>query len=1033
MFVRNALVGTPLRGNKSHDNHGQEFTPIGNRSRYHSDVLTENNTINKFNSTSKSNNNNNNNNNMRRLFEPITEFPTNGDGRMSPSFDMTMDNFEAVTSFDQSPRRYEPEAAKSTTVRHIDPAAVLPQNFINNNGVSSIKESEERVKELQTENIKMRMRILELQKMLNGTPEDQQQLLNNNNQLRNDVSDLMARIAVLEQENAELRSSSNKENSNYDYNKDQQLAEYKLLIQRKGDELLQSRRHIEQLEKRLDSNYDAEQHQRELVSELEAVKSDYRSAMDTISEQKLMMNELYKDASHREEDNKELQRQLDVLKEQLNANHAQGEDKLNDYLNELEQAKATINHLQHDLEHVEREQSQWKRKHDDIENELKRYETVEHASKKEAAATLHDLQSLQARLRDYERESEHKEQQLSETRSKLDEARQKLRGVEDQSHASSSEVRSLKRELADLQKELQQKNEQEFNLKHEVKKYESQIGALTKRAKELEQKSTQPLSNTRLIELEERAKFYEQEYDLLREKEQSTSSRANELEVKLSACDEQILNLQQENSALENRLELDLAYKRSNSGREHDSLEAEIRRLNKENQFSKDRIEVLQLEISKLENLLDQEKLTQKSVSNQKILEARIGRLASEKTELEELADNYYNKVHELNDQVLRLRDELQSQSLNANSWEDRARTLQNDLNERERMHSYYQSRPQENSGKDDLTAFLKSKASNDDIKIRKLESEIEALRRGHDSESNQLKNKIRSLENQLTLEKDSRKKMDTDGRPSAVQALLELQLQEATRLSDELSKSLSDSTTSKEDALRKLERLEKINEELVDQITSLEADEKAAQLKSRSLDGKVRDLTQELLKVTSHCKKLANKVEELVQDKAVQAKLGQLNIKSDNEVARLKSSNAHLQRRLESLSKKFDVGNESDKVIVLENELTYYKARLYDINLKANDLQLMYTFSINSIRNSDRLIKDDIYKLVQCGIYPDYSSMKLEKLKKGKTITFKTVATFVLAAVRMKRRFERSEKRKIKLSELKSEIEIGKIKASPY
>lgn len=288
------------------------------------------------------------------------------------------------------------------------------------------------------------------------------------------------------------------------------------------------------MEKRLDSNYDAEQHQRELVSELEAVKSDYRSAMDTISEQKLMMNELYKDASHREEDNKELQRQLDVLKEQLNANHAQGEDKLNDYLNELEQAKATINHLQHDLEHVEREQSQWKRKHDDIENELKRYETVEHASKKEAAATLHDLQSLQARLRDYERELEHKEQQLLETRSKLDEARQKLRGVEDQSHASSSEVRSLKRELADLQKELQQKNEQEFNLKHEVKKYESQIGALTKRAKELEQKSTQPLSNTRLIELEERAKFYEQEYDLLREKEQSTSLRANELEVKLA-------------------------------------------------------------------------------------------------------------------------------------------------------------------------------------------------------------------------------------------------------------------------------------------------------------------------------------------------------------------------------------------------------------------------------------------------------------------------------------------------------------------
>ena len=70
-------------------------------------------------------------------------------------------------------------------------------------------------------------------------------------------------------------------------------------------------------------------------------------------------------------------------------------------------------------------------------------------------------------------------------------------------------------------------------------------------------------------------------------------------------------------------------------------------------------------------------------------------------------------------------------------------------------------------------------------------------------------------------------------------------------------------------------------------------------------------------------------------------------------------------------------------------------------------------------------MIKNDIVKLAQCGVYPDYSEMGR---RHGGKLTLKKLALFVLSMVRLQRRSAKAEQRRIKLMLLRGDIDRDRI-----
>lgn len=414
-------------------------------------------------------------------------------------------------------------------------------------------------------------------------------------------------------------------------------------------------------------------------------------------------------------------------------------------------------------------------------------------------------------------------------------------------------------------------------------------------------------------------------------------------------------------------------------------------------------------ELEKLKTLLN--------VSNQRDLVPEIRDLLSANAELKDVLEQYSSKV------------EADARNTNIEARQIKQLELKINLLENELFGKENLIRQLEASAKSpsyDYTSILKTKSS-DEIRIRKLELELENVRKHHQLEiksleyelekTSQLQDKIKSLQYEL----EKRTKEDD----SAIRSLLEEQLREATKLSEELSKLLSDSNETSTLVEQKVLKLERQNNELLQVTLSMESTDSQLKMDKRNLEKKINELNQNLIKVTGHCQKLAGKVNQLTNNHVITDKLGKLNIRENEQINKVKIENSQLQQQLRALLKKI---NHSDETSLLQAQVTYFKAKLHDFNIKCNDLELIYNFTINCIKNSNDAIQNDINRLVDCGVYPDYTLLNLHKLKRGTPITFKVLATFVLASVRIRRRLERTERRNLKLIELKTEIETGKV-----
>lgn len=413
------------------------------------------------------------------------------------------------------------------------------------------------------------------------------------------------------------------------------------------------------------------------------------------------------------------------------------------------------------------------------------------------------------------------------------------------------------------------------------------------------------------------------------------------------------------------------------------------------------------------DNLLHQINRLKVLLNTDGSLELEITQLLSANEELKLMLERYADRVHEVDGRDVNIaRNEARNQAriraleVELASKEDWIKHLESsrgklDELERERLERELESTQRSLREQNKVGTLEEEKRVWETEKV-KMNIELNDLRRNHlalkreklllDTNVTILNNRIKALEANVSSS-------DND----AVKSILEVQLQEATALNADLTQSLSDANATTARLEDKIKQLESDNADLVKRMESSRG----------SNDKKVKELTLDLLRTTRHCKTLADKVTLLTNNKLVES-LDKLSVSDANK---LKDDNVALQRKVQELKL-------SNYAITMANEVTYYKAKLHDFNLKCNDLQMMYRFMIDAIRNTDNRLKNGIARLVDVGVYPDYNALEERKMARGSPMTFSVLAKMVLAAVRIKRRYERGEHRKLRMIELRLDIE---------
>lgn len=491
-------------------------------------------------------------------------------------------------------------------------------------------------------------------------------------------------------------------------------------------------------------------------------------------------------------------------------------------------------------------------------------------------------------------------------------------------------------------------------------------------------------------------------------------------------ADEKIINLENENQLLLKQL-------KSNSSKLNNSALLELENFNRKQLETERRqlieeVDSLKFDLKRVTNELEFTKNNKPVDFNNQYLDSEYQKLLMEKNKLQFTADDNEIKFRELDSKCRKLQTIIDDKESIIEDLEARVR----EVDRNNKLKFLVED--------DEKTELLKAK-SNNESKMRLLQLENENLQKEFETQINFYKNKLEILlqrQEEDIYNNNNHNKRNYENQSSSIVLLLEKQLEDSQALRNEISQKLSEQIATSDDFKWKYEKLQKDNEQLVELSNALDKNEKYVKLENSQLEMRMKTLTQELNNTTRHCSKLANKVKELKQREMINDKY-----KSDNnewnkshltsKCRDLQVHNSYLQDKLDNINSRFastHISSPSDnkKVKLLENELHYYKAKLYDINLRSNDLGVMYQFVMNAIKNSNRLIKNDIIKLTQCGIYPDYASMSLQKLQKGNKLSFKALSKFVLAMVRIRRRSEKAEQRKIRLFELKNEIETDKI-----
>ncbi|CCE88857.1 Piso0_001646 [Millerozyma farinosa CBS 7064] len=992
IFTNKNLIGTPNMMKNSRYQNSLEFTPIGKRQ------------------TNNGRSNHGGGNGDRAYNRGLRD-----DGResfMESSFDNTVDQLNSTMDFDKMPT----VSRNMTNMTNGTHKHMLGGKEIVGNGLSSIKELQGESQKLETENYNLKIKLATLTRFLDQTPEEQRELLSQNVELKQQILQLTREIQTLKDSVRDLNFSNDKENNAESEQIDYIKSNYKKIIQEK-DELL--------------SKY--EDKIRLMKDELILKNADQHASDDALDKIEKL-----------EFENEKIRHEADTLRDEIRYLENQGMSRKNDLANVMEQDRAKdakILAMQTEIE-------QWNTRYDNLKSD---YNEAIKSLDKDNGQSKNELLALRSRLRDLE-------YKYSDAKDNLERRDMSFTQLEEQYSKTRSELNSVKLLVDSLKAQLEDREREKIELRNQLitvqenqsaainseeAEYVKQIDELRKREASLLHKnqtlrddvaemqdrlyqinvnssgSDQRLKNSekQRRELEDKLAYYEKEYELVENALSNAESENKKMVSDKSRLENKIRLLEDDNRMLSSQLRESQQMPAHSALNELENFNR--KKLEAEKSSLIDEVYSLKAELQKATRELEIERSSH--INHSKV--ASYQKLVSERDQLSFMLDDSSAKLKKMEAKCVHLKSIIDEKDLNIEEFESRIRTM-----EKEKAYKY------QNEDSEKLQ-LLKDKANNES-KLKLLQLENENIQRELETQANFYKSKIDAL--LLSKEQESYRNGHSKDRNETdpVISLLEKQLEESQKTKEELNKKLSDTISSNSELKWKVEKLQKDNDQYCDLMNAMEKKEKYVKIENGQLELKVKDLVSDLNRVTRHCKKLAEKVAELKLKGNTELNSSKnqghdLSSRYDN----LQTDNAWLQRKISDLNDKLSgtslspsSSNQSLKINLLSNELQYYRAKLYDINMKANDFQIMYQFIMNAVKNSNAFLQNDILKLTHYGVYPDYAEMKLRKLDKGKSLSFKTLATFVLSAVRLRRRTEKSEKRKIKLFELRNEIEKARL-----
>lgn len=861
---------------------------------------------------------------------------------------------------------------------------------------------------------------------------------------------------------------------------------YVQLLQEKDEQLGEYSTKLERLEANHHHDYSSkfEAMERGFEDEIETIKLRYKDLIESKDNQLRQMEDKLNSLQEtsREVDGSEglksrlndLEWENQQLKEVVSDYKGDGEafEELNSKL------KADFNHLNNDMEAKEHELVQ-------LKNEARRYKELYDNMVDEqrgSSVSSDDLSRAKEEIILLRAKVDELDYKYQTAKSQLERSRKEAQDIVSQQYDGRYSTEKLQRQVDFMAKQLEDRDVIESKLRAQIDAlinerpnipkdnyhfYEAQIESLSAREAKLTEinknlngqiaqlkdeiyhlNSSSNTSDSRLNslqrqvkELSEKLGYYEEEYEKAESSKKAADNALDELQARFSRLDSEYKVLEQDNVALVNqirnqqknsdsaldqleafnkkkmeleniamaqeieslhgnieKLKRELEYEGANNNSEE--LKFEIRTLKRELDLIKDndQVEFLEAEIKRLRKELSFEQERNRtqlpvnsdyrtsSSSNERFLENEYHRVTRERDQLQLNMDETTNRLRDLENKYKRAQFSLQDKETMIDDMQLRLRDM--------KRASKFESLEDD----DEKAQLFKTNASNE-AKIKVLQLEKQTLQQ-------ELESKMLVYQERIDLILKSQASTNNEGSGSII-SLLEKQLGDFKVLKAQLSDQLDESIKKQKELSADLEKAHKETSHLHDLNHSFERNERALKLENDQLEARIKSTTQELDKVTSHCHRLVTKLVDLrakpeadkLTDKALQRRIDELN---------LKMNQTHISS---------PTPRSSSKSVFLEEQLKYYKAKLYDINMKANDLELMYSFVINSVKNSNKLLKNDMDQLQRLGIYPDYQNPH-------KKVTFAGVAKLVLSMVRIKRRYERAEKRKRAIVELRHDID---------
>ncbi|KAI5954669.1 hypothetical protein KGF54_002445 [Candida jiufengensis] len=755
----------------------------------------------------------------------------------------------------------------------------------------------------------------------------------------------------------------------------------------------------------------------------------------------------------------EIKKLEDIISELRNENKSQLTD-IHELLDQSELDKQDINELRMNLQQKNQESNSSevqkledllideKRNADDLLKQIEEIKLVKEQSSQKDKRTIDQLNTIIEDMKKTQSISNnsqiHKLERQSELdKAKIDDLKQSIIDLEQQLQGLLKESKNDNKLIHDLRSQISKKNShidslttklsslelqldsiisnQDFNTNHKIQQLTDQLNNEKQRVNELNRKLESAYK--------EREDTYEAKYHkdhLLEEQKQTINKLKSELEIEVQhsnnlkvkinnlttkkfekeELESHFISLENENETLRKDLKKSDVYC-ENLLEENTEMKADIKTLIKENENSKlqmqSTIEKLEHDIIDLEDenrLLrsakqqpgndtlyeDNVELVKKVRSMQRIL-GELGisdelELTQFEKELKRVISTMKNEVKEGDSVINQLKKDL-SHAHNEREMliedlktiQDENNLLSSDMrvirNENKSLNSDLKS------ALDTIKELQNELANSQDNRLlnqENLKKDLKSL----EQENNELKRQIKLLENEKSnLEKDLSfsqeqfKKIEQNEGESPIQAYHDFQLNQARSDYNKL--------------------MEDYKKAMVDH------------------DSKVVNLKEEHL----------YKIKKL-QDK--------LNV-SNEELLKANGDIKMLTDQIWKIKSKIHGGNDSsNRVRFLRDESNYFRIRYKDTSLKKNDFEFLYNFAINQIKLSPLPIDDDS-KLIKVGIYPNYNKGTV----KTKPPTFKTIAQFVLAAVRLKNRADFGKSKFLHVEKIKNKLDFARSKYKEY